>query len=186
MNFKAIFSFLFSALIHLVTLQIVVFAGYILVLGLFDTTSTIQQFETERLYELMFYISVSIILGIVSFLLLRKKKKYFFWGGMAVILIYIFIRIFEYQSNSITKPFDKQEWLQSSTDKFVTAKSIVLNKSFTGMEKEKVIANLGSPDFAEDNKIKYNINDEYDWTLIITFDGCCVANSELIKEPWNL
>lgn len=162
------------------------FIGDIFIFGLFDTTSNIQEYESQKFYETILILSISLIIVIGIILSLGFEKKFRFWGGISTIFIISAIQIFQYKEYVTTKQFDKHSWFLSEKNKFIEARSIVLNNSFEGLNKESIINNLGTPNYSESNQLSYEINDLFHWVLSIEFDSCCVLKTELKKEPWNL
>ena len=183
---KPIVSFLLSSLIHMIIIVILMFVGSVLVFGLFDSTSSIQEFEVQKYQELILYLSISLILIIITIFVLKFEKKFRIAGGIITIIIVSLIQIFEYQAYSKTKQFEQSKWHLSESDKFKEARSIVIKESFRGFDKERVVANLGSPNNSESNYMDYDINYIFNWTLRVNFDSCCVMKTEFIKDPWHL
>lgn len=183
---KHVISFLLSSIIHMIVLTSIIFFGGILVFGIFDTTSTINEFETQNFKQLVFNISISLFLIIIIIFLLGYEKKFRLWGGILSIIIFSITQLYHYQKDIRIKKFDKEKWLQSEHYKFIEARSIVLNNSFKNLNKEMILSNLDSPNYIESNIFNYEINNLSNWKLSFTFDSCCVIKTELIREPWNL
>lgn len=180
-------SFLSLALIFTSNLMCFFLAFFIiqmLSIGLFDTSSNIFEYDSTKTKS---FIIAWVVIGlwIASLLLLTQHKV----KRMITILplaIFGVVLIVDFFSHKEIRTFDKEKWNQTQDDKFIQARSLILNKSLLGKDKKTIRLDLGEPTSIEENIFKYWVHDIGEWQLLLYFDTCCVEKVELIAEPYTL
>lgn len=182
MKANSIISFLGGLIVCASIMGVIYFA---VALMTFDLAGgdTLQQMEGERagwFILTIFLTGVSIYIAIEY---KKKKRKFTAYGILSVAIIAFAFAAINCSKNIMNTPFNKQGWEKPGYKPYGMAATIVKMKSLNGRTKKEVLALLGTPDEAYEDKtvafasLTYRV--ENDWTLRIYFKNDKVSDADM-------